>query len=150
MENATKGLLMAATLIIVILLIGIGFNVANKSESAVDAGLKEIDKMTTQLSENSYTQYDGNEITGAEVKNAIKRFATEKICIKVNNGKQETEYIYNESLTTDLSANVTDMLLEANDKGNLSKYINPNAIFLGRIVRDPDTDAIIGITFTKQ
>lgn len=150
MDNIWKFVLIALGGIVTIFIAIKIFDVFSEQSDTIDAVSEQSSEFTTQMTESLYTQYDGVTIKGSEVINVIKKMKSDVICIKVNNGKQETEYLYNAALTTDLTGDLTDMLKEARNKQNMNKYINPNASFEGEVIRDPDTDTIIGITFTKQ
>lgn len=150
MDNVLKVILIGAGVIFAMLLVALGYKIFNKGEESVNIALEQTDDFTTQLIESKYTKYDGVTVTGSDVLNCIKSLKGEVICITVNNGKQVTEYLYNSTLTNDLTDNLSDMLKEAKNVSNLNKYINPNAKFEGEIVRDADTDTIIGITFVKK
>lgn len=144
MDNVTKALMIAASTVITILIIGIGFTIYNKSKSSSDAALNQMDNLNTTLAESDFTQYDGTSVTGTDVINIINKYRNEVICVTVNNGRTETEYIYNSSL----SAVSTNSIADAKDKSNLNKYINPNATFTGEVIRDAQTNTITGLKFT--
>ena len=102
-REAIEAIGIGAAITFTILIIIIGYNVLNKGEETVNVALEQNDNLTTQLIESKYTKYDGATVTGSDVLNCIKSLKGEVICITVNNGKQVTEYLYNSTLTNDLT-----------------------------------------------
>lgn len=144
MENVTTALKIAAAVVITILIIGIAFTIYNKSKSTTDSAMNQMDNLTTTLNESDFTQYDGATVTGTDVLNVINKYRNDILCVTVDNGRTETEYIYNSTL----SAVSTNNIADAKDRSNLNKYINPNASFVGEVIRDEQTGTIIGLKFS--
>lgn len=146
--NLKDWLKTAAVVVLAVALILVAFKVKDSSTKTIDSAIAQNNSFSTELVESKFTQYDGQTVTGSDVINAIKSLKGEVVCVIVNNGKQETQYLYNASLTQDLTDDLSAMLKEAKNKQNMNKYINPAATFDGEIIRDSDTDAITGIRFT--
>jgi len=72
MENASKALLIAGAILIVILLIAVGMIVYSKSKGAVNTGITQTDSMDTQMFFNQFAVYEGKNKDEATVKLAVK------------------------------------------------------------------------------
>ena len=135
-------------LAVVLIAAGWGVLQVRSNTNSANNVAAEMEQMNESLLETEFTKYDASEVTGSQVINAIKQYEQEKedICIIVNNGRSETEYVKTQDLSSEASAKIKD----AKKKSDLSHYISPSAIFLGEVIRDVDTDTIIAIKFTKQ
>lgn len=114
-----------------------------------DKASTQMDNATETLLESEYTIYEASEKTGSSVINLISRHEQEgtKICIEVDNGSGSyTQYCYNKDLTAKADAKVVN----AKNKSDMTTYINPKAPFLGHVVRDEATGAIIGLQFKNN
>ena len=114
-----------------------------------DKASAQMDTATETLLESEYTIYEASEKTGSSIINLISRHEQEgtKICIEVDNGSGSyTQYCYNKDLTAKADAKVVN----AKNKSDLTTYINPKAPFLGHVVRDEATGAIIGLQFKNN
>lgn len=149
MEVSTKGLILAGSIAMTLIMLTIGFYVTNASASTATNTTAKINKLNNDLSESDKTMYNGNEIQGSEVVNVINKFKSDGISIKVIT-KKSTTY-YNRFLTgtdselgTESTASIRDALKITSDN-----YINQNAMFLGEVLRDTN-NTIIGIKFVQQ
>ena len=70
MENASKALLIAGAILIVILLIAVGMIVYNNSKSTIDAGVAQMDSTEIQMFNAQFTEYEGKQ-SGTNVKALI-------------------------------------------------------------------------------
>ncbi len=144
-ENLSEGLRIVFTVVLSCLVIGFGFTIWTTVKEAGNTGITDVNSTITMMDESKYTDYDAAEITGSEVINVIKRFQNNEIYIGVDVGSGMVGYIYSDS---SLSSEGAD-LSTARDKTS-STYISPNAKFIGKVVRDDTTNAILGIEFTKS
>lgn len=132
------------------------FSAINTQNETGEAIMTQVSEMNQSMLDSEFTKYEATEITGSQVINLIKKYEQQstKIYIIVNNGRSETQYVYNTDLSTRASAKAKD----AKNKADLNIYINPSATFLGEIIRDGGdvdggtngTGSIIGLKFTKQ
>ena len=119
----------------------------NSVKESGNTALTDTNNMVAQMDEAKYTQYDGAVVTGSEVINVIKQHATDDVCIEVNNSASDLFYVH--PGFSNLSTAGGAPLADARDKNNVA-YISPNAKFTGSLVRNTSTNAILGITFTKN
>jgi len=84
MENASKALLIAGAVLIVILLIGVGMMVFNGSKENVDAAMTTVSAQQIQVFNGQFAAYEGEQ-TGANVR-ALNQ------AVKASNAKN-TSYV---------------------------------------------------------
>lgn len=148
MSNSLKGLLLAAGVIITCIVVSLGFYISREANAAATNGVGQISRMNKEISESDKSMYDGLEVTGSEVINAINKNKNEELSIKVIT-KKSTVY-YNRLLAKgdgELGAVSGASITDAQRVSNVN-YINQNAQFTGEVLRDAN-DTIIGIKFTQ-
>ena len=149
MENSLKGLILAAGTVITCIIISLGFYIAREAKDTAASGAGQINKLNAEFAENEKTLYDGTEVSGSEVLNVIRRFQNEACGVYVTTNKSSTFYGYSfdlesGSLTEEVDNTYKLARIETNEE-----YINPNARFLGTVIRDVN-NTITGIEFTQQ
>ncbi|SFR76966.1 hypothetical protein [Anaeromicropila populeti] len=148
MENSLKGLLLAAGTIITCIVISLGFFIAREARDTAAGGAGQISKLNAEFNESDKVMYDGLSVSGSEVINVINKFRNNELSVKVITNK--AAYYYNWLLKngdTELGENSSISIKEA-QKPTSDNYINPNAQFLGTILRDVN-NAIIAIEFSQ-
>ena len=138
-ESGNSALRIAMGVIITVLVCTMGFGLYMLSKSTTSSAQRQVNKLSNQMAESEYTQYEGVEVTGTEVVNVIKQFQKDDVIIEV---------VVSGS-TQDYGVDQTGTISDATDRTS-ANYINPNSMFLGSIERDPNTDAILKLIFTKQ
>lgn len=138
-ESGNSALRIAGGVIITVLVITLAFGIYTVAKGTSSSATQQINRLSGQMSESMYTQYEGVQITGSEVINIIKQFDKDDIIVEVVIGTSTADYGNGSGGT----------LTDATDRSS-SNYINHNSMFLGSIERDADTDAIKKIIFTKQ
>ena len=70
------------------------YNSVREEKEAGDAALAQVAQMNNALLESQFTVYDGVQIKGSQVINAIRNFESQdtQINVVVNNGSGETSY----------------------------------------------------------
>lgn len=155
MENSLKGLLLAAGTIITCIVISLGFFIAREARDTAADGAGQISKLNAEFNESDKVMYEGLRVSGSEVVNVINKFSNHSMAVLVETNKSRNFYHYILEESRDESGELAPML---GAKSNLdiktaqspenSGYINPNAQFLGDVVRDVN-HVIIGIIFTQ-
>ncbi len=149
MENSLKGLILAAGVIITCVVVGLGFYISREAKDTATNGAGQITSLNAEFSNNDKTIYDGITVSGSEVINAINKFKSEELSVKVVTSKSTTYYNY---LLDDKDANLdkvsTAKVADAKKATNNS-YINPGGKFEGELIKDSN-DYIIGICFTQN
>lgn len=149
MDNSLKGLILAAGTIITCIVIGLGFYIAREARDTAAGGAGQISKLNAEFNESDKVMYDALEVSGSEVVNVVNKFKNDDIGIKVSTMKKITYYINNlqnddTALGDSSSASIKDA-----QKSSHSSFINPNAQFVGEILRDVN-QTIIGIAFQQM
>ncbi|NLK74035.1 MAG: hypothetical protein GX288_01940 [Clostridiales bacterium] len=156
-NDATKVLILVATVIVVCVLCAVGFKMVNEGKSSVNASTNNFNSMTGQYSEVDLAIYDGADVQGSEVVNLIKK-ATDNndylsIFVKTKANNAGVKYNYNFTPQKDnKAASITEYSKDAAPKLKESKtdkdYINPSAQFTGKVHKDAN-GIIICIEFTQ-
>lgn len=149
MENSLKGLLLAAGTIITCIVIGLGFYIAREARDTAAGGAGQISKLNAEFNESDKVMYDGLEVSGSEVVNVINKFKNSNISIMVSTNKKTTYYIYTMTEGKNGIGTVSTASVKDAQKSDHVSYINPNAQFMGEIIRDIN-NTIIGISFLQN
>lgn len=149
MENSLKGLILAAGIIITCLIVGLGFYIAREAKDTASSGAGQINKLNAEFAETSKTMYDGTEVSGSEVLNAIRKFQSETMGLQVVTNKSTSFYRYNFDITTGELGTVSTLTWQSAQEELNKNYINPNGRFDGGVVRDMN-GTITGLTFIQQ
>lgn len=155
MENSLKGLLLAAGTIITCIVISLGFFIAREARDTAADGAGQISKLNAEFNESDKVMYDGLAVSGSEVINVINKFRNSNLSIVVENNKGTTYYYYS-LVGKSLEGGDKVWSLGAKNKtegygmqnSSSDSYINPNAQFMGDIIRDVN-HVIIGIVFKQ-
>lgn len=149
MENSLKGLILAAGVIITCLVVGLGFYISREANAAATNGTGQISRMNKEFAESDKVMYDGLDVTGSEVVNAINKFKNEDISVKVITKKSVVYYNrYLINSDTEIGG-VSNASVKDTQTITSSYYINQKAQFTGSIIRDVN-DTIIGISFVQK
>ena len=135
MENALKGLMMAAGITITCMVIGLGFLVAREAKQAAVETSGQMTEFRNRLYESSYTAYDGAVISGAELQNFLHYQFSQKVM-----GHVVPKYF-------DIIDGNTVRLQNQDDCDAV--VISPYASYQGAVVRGHGGE-IIGLTFLKK
>ncbi len=161
LSEATKVLILVATVIIVCVLCAVGFKITNEGKSSVNAATNNLNSMTSQYSDIDKAIYDGTTVQGSEVVNLIKKVVNseEYVAIRVStkaDKNRDYNYTFNEATT---SGTITEATLgtkkEGSADGQLTTkkadkwYINPQAAFSGKVYKDAN-NIIICIEFVQN
>ncbi|NLP34808.1 MAG: hypothetical protein GX359_06365 [Clostridiales bacterium] len=165
MADATKVLILVATVIVVCVLCAVGFKMVNEGKSSVNASTNNFNNMTSQYSDIDLAIYDGANVQGSEVTNLIRNAIESKdylsIRVKTKAAKNYKDYNYEfvepdnsgagssgikYALLDDYIGTDADSQLES-DKAE-KEYINPSAQFAGKVYKDAN-GIIICIEFTQ-
>ncbi|HHV13696.1 MAG TPA: hypothetical protein GXX75_25855 [Clostridiales bacterium] len=160
LSEATKVLILVATVIIVCVLCAVGFKITNEGKSSVNAATNNLNSMTSQYSDIDKAIYDGTTVQGSEVVNLIKKVinSDEYVAIRVStkaDKDRDYNYTFNAAATTGSGTSATlGAKVSGNADAQLSSekkdawYINPQASFSGKVYKDAN-NIIICIEFTQ-
>ncbi len=136
----------AAILLAAAIVFLVGANIVTSVRSFGNKTARNMDADATAFEETRYTQYEGAEISGAEVVSILKKMEYDKICIAVKIPSGTHYYNYT---NYNLSAKSTESIDDAKDSTNTSKYINPSWKFVGEVHYNGSTGTINGLFFEK-
>ena len=135
MENALKGLMMAAGITITCMVIGLGFLVAREAKQTAAETSGQMAEFRNRLYESSYTAYDGAVVSGAELANFLRFQLNQREL-----GHKVPEYF-------DIIDGGTIRLTKADDCDAVS--LSPYSTYTGAVIRGHG-GGIVGLTFTKN
>lgn len=153
MNNALKFLLLAVGCILVVGLISLGMFITEKGKTDAGTSLAQYSEAAGSADDIELKIYDGNEVSGSEVKRLIKnRAGDEYLSIKVINGKNnEEDYIHGstieDNILTEIESTPDDTTISENPGDN--HYINDNGIFKAELFYDSN-DILACIRFQQQ
>ena len=73
MENASKALLIAGAILIVILIIGIGMLVYTSTTGTIDEAVRQMSSQEKDMFNQQFEQYSGDRVNGANVKALLRK-----------------------------------------------------------------------------
>ncbi len=79
MENASKALLIAGSILIVILLIAVGMMVFNGARGSIDEAVAQMSAQDLQMFNQQFTQYEGTRVVGSVVKALVEKIAANNL-----------------------------------------------------------------------
>lgn len=76
MENASKALLIAGAILIVILLIGVGMMVYNGATGSINQGIASMNQQEKDAFNDQFTRYEGTKVKGANVRTLLQSLSS--------------------------------------------------------------------------
>ncbi|WP_041703186.1 hypothetical protein [Lachnoclostridium phytofermentans] len=143
MESAIKGLLMAAGVVLTCIVIGIGFYMAREAKSTAMSSAESLSDFKREISEKDINRFDDREVTGSDVVNF-----TRKELRKYKSGQEAPVSVKISTSLGNYTYENNTMLKELRDITS-ARYVDPLAMFQGKVVRD-DNDVIIRVEFTQK
>ena len=162
MNNASTALKVAAGIFLTIALITIVVILFISAQEATKTAQNNFSDIQTELSQASFTVYDGTTISGSQVTNALRKFKDkDQFGVKIETGKNLTTggawygNVLNMSVAntnseygsvidpTSRQGNINDTINEAN-----AEYVNPSGKFRASIVKD-SSNVVRGLIFTQ-
>ena len=141
--SLSEGLRIVFAIVLACLVIMFGVGVWRSVKQTGNSASTKINNVAAQMDEEDYEQYDGEPTVGSTVLNIIKQHENDPVYIKVDG----VQYVCDDSLKA--LSNESDLIKAAKDKTS-SSYISPNRMYVGKVVRNETTNALMGLEFTKQ
>lgn len=153
MENATKAIIIAAAVVVTLALVTVGFLVLRSGQDTAKTSIQKLNKINSEVNDSDYTIYDGINVSGNEVVNAITKFQKDYTGIEVITGKVPAGiwYIHNVTISSNVGTvggAAAGTIALATDTTS-SNYINPTGSFKGSVVRDAN-GAVSALIFIQQ
>jgi len=156
MENATKAIIIAASVLITMAIVSIGFAVFKVGQSWGILGKGEIEKTLIKALEEKYMQYDGLNVNGFVVLNVIKECEDSAdedkvgVCVVTGvGGTTHTNWYVFDASDIDHPTSASTKIEDARNINKPETYINPAGKFLGKVEKD-NNKKIAAITFVQQ
>lgn len=86
MENASKALLIAGAVLIVILLISVGIMIFNSSKGLFGSATSSMTEQEQKMFNDKFTMYEGNNVSGTQVQELIR-------AVKISNMNEDNPKI---------------------------------------------------------
>ena len=153
-ESSNKVIFIIVGIAIVLLVVGFGVLVVRSALVKGNNLTNSINDKMDNVLETTYTQWEGEIISGTQVLNVVNETynSTDPICIIVvtKSGPTTITYCCNNvtNLTKNTSASQATLVNNAKNKANAA-YITPTGKFLGSVQRNAN-DTIVSVTFTQQ
>lgn len=137
-EIGVKGLILAVTVIIAVILSALALYMANTSKSTINSGTTQYTQLTSEYSEIDATMYDGLDVNGAKIVELIKKLA-------------QTGAAYSISVTTlEGESSTYSATAQYTDPGPTAKsHINETGTFRGEVTKNANGMVTL-ITFTQH
>lgn len=71
MENASKALIIAGSILVAILLISVGLIILNSTKGVTDQGKRSADLLKIEANNSNFTKYCGDRVLGSQVRDLI-------------------------------------------------------------------------------
>ena len=143
MENASKALLIAGAILIVILLIGVGMMVYQGAQEGLQTGLTQMDTQSKTMFNSTFTKYQGNRVSGTRVRALLQDVIASNNTNKEVDGKLV-------SIAGDTTINVTSSALNSSSLSDLIVNINTGAYYTVKTPINDNTGLVNTITITKN
>ncbi len=140
MSDSTKFLLLAATVIVICVLVAAGFMMVKNGQSSVSGGVNQFNEMASDYADVNLAGYDGGIVLGSEVRSFLRKALDEKYDFGIT-------VTTNESGTVNYTKETTDLDLQTDSTE--PDYINPHGQFLGEIHKN-ENGMVKSVTFTQQ
>lgn len=143
MDNALKGLVLAAGVVLTCMILGLGFYIAREAKATASVSANRLTQYRAQLEEGSLLNYDGLTVSGNEVVNLTKRLVGsysegKEAPIIVTIRTKKSSWIYRNRTNTSKLRDSTS-----------ERYIPPQSEFVVHIGQD-DNDVIISVTLQEN
>lgn len=150
MENATKAIVIAASIAITLAIVTIGFFVLGTGRDIANDGMSDLTNMANSVADDQYTRYDNMDVSGSQVINLIRNVESsgDYIAINVKTKRADVWYVYDASADENNLTSASGDLDAALDVENVN-YINKTAMFRGKVERDSN-GRIARITFDQK
>lgn len=137
-EIGVKGLILAVTVIIAVILSALALYMANTSKSTINSGTTQYTQLTSEYSEIDSTMYDGLDVSGAKIVELIKKLA-------------QTSASYSITVVTLEGSSVTySATAQYSDPGaTAANHINETGTFRGEVTKNANGMVTL-ITFTQH
>lgn len=160
-EHGSKATNVGVSIILTLAIIAAVVTIVTIALKMTTTGATEATNLSGQMEESKYSRYDNTQVTGDQIVSLIKQFENDQVGIRVENGSNHMDYIYELTaadydnrtgaladkprIKTDATG-YNQALLDMTDKSKPS-YISPGKKYLCHVLKNTDTEAIVGLYF---
>lgn len=148
MENASKALLIAGAILLVIAIIGIGMAIFGQAQGVLDTGANQIDALAVQTHNSMFDAYIDKTVKGKNIKELATKLASYNPGADTN--YQVTMTLTGASETDVVLVNTTGLVAGTDGKTNLSTNITSTYNYEVTGDYDVGTGIITKIYVTKK
>lgn len=119
MENASKALLIAGAVLVVILIIGVGMLIYQSSMGTINEAVSQMSSQEKDLFNTQFQQYEGTRVNGAKVKALINKINNNNSQLEGEDDPKHVTYSGPEKINTAQTYSVT--VTDENKDGLMDK-----------------------------
>ena len=162
MDNAQRAIMVGVGLFITIIVIAAIMLITGLGRSLIDEGTNQVNQLSASLQQQLTQDYDGSTITGAAVRDAVKRYCNyDNMIIQVKATTDGTYKDYGKvrgdngstTLAKPLeydSEHVRTKIGVIDNSSNATDYVPNTAKYSAELIRRPvNSDVVLGIVFTR-
>lgn len=154
LTTATRALVIGVAVIIVCVVCSLALYMSKQGKTAINTGTNQYNKMMEDYQELDRAMYDGLEVSGNEVGLLIERLVSQKEYTAVRVKTKASDFVcynyyYDEQKNAISKEAEAGFLLATTQEKGADHYINPQADFLGRVIKNAN-GTIICIDFVQQ
>ncbi len=154
LSTATRALMIGVAVIIVCIVCSLALYMSKQGKTAINSGTNQYNKMLEEYQDLSFAMYGGLEVSGDEVRNLIIRTIQEKDYVAIRVKTKASDYVcynyaYEDGKNIISNQNEAEFLTELPDNKGAAHYINPQADFLGKVIKNAN-GTIICVEFVQQ
>lgn len=130
MENASKALIIAGSILIAIILIAVGVRIFNSTQGTTDSAEMNMDSTKISMFNNRFTEYAGKNISGVYVKTLVEKViasnATSESMISITfDGTYNANAVAVRNVLYSISENNKYTVVIEYDKGDFAHTFEP-------------------------
>lgn len=154
LSTATRALIIGVAVIIVCIVCSLALYMSKQGKTAINTGTNQYNKMMEEYQELDRAMYDSLEVSGNEVCLLIERLVGQEEYTAIRVKTKASDYVcynyyYNPEDNTISKANDKPFLLETTKEKGADHYINPQADFVGKVIKNAN-GTIICIDFVQR
>lgn len=154
LSTATRALMIGVSVIIVCIVCSLALYMSKQGKTAINSGTNQYNKMLEDYQDLDRAMYDGLEVSGSEVSALIMRMIEQKEYTSVRVKTKASDYMnynyyYDVENNSISNKEEKSFLMELSSDKGAGHYINPQADFLGKVIKNAN-GTIICIDFIQQ
>ncbi|MBQ9120211.1 MAG: hypothetical protein IJY09_09210 [Lachnospiraceae bacterium] len=154
LSTATRALMIGVSVIIVCIVCSLALYMSKQGKTAINSGTNQYNKMLEEYQDLGLAMYDGLEVSGAEVGSLITKSVLQKEYVSVRVKTKASDFVcynywYAEETKSISNQEGENFLTEITAEKGADHYINPQADFFGKVIRNAN-GTIVCVEFVQQ